>query len=155
MFDSVLNTSFRLYNFSVICTVTLCYVLYQTHSKCWHIQHSVFQVYADIFNHIQRYRVLRHIHAYWDIIKAYSGFIQAYSAPCVALAYSWPCHIRSHGIFRIGDFFKNLSNFDQAYSETCHRALISHIQAYSELCATLAYAETLHTRNPGIFRTLL
>ena len=155
MFDSVLNTSFRLYNFSVICTVTLCYVLYQTHSKCWHIQHSVFQVYADIFNHIQRYRVLRHIHAYWDIIKAYSRFIQAYSAPCVALAYSWPCHIRSQSIFRIGDFFKNLSNFDQAYSEPCHRALISHIQAYSELCATLAYAETLHTRNPGIYRTLL
>ena len=28
----------------------------------------------------------------------------------------------------------------KAYSEPCHRALFSHIQAYSEACATLAYA---------------
>ena len=29
-----------------------------------------------------------------------------------------------------------------------------HVLAYSEPCAMLAYAETWHTRNPGIFRTL-
>ena len=32
------------------------------------------------------------------------------------------------------------------------RALFSHIQEYSEPCATLAYAETWHIRNPGIFQ---
>ena len=29
-------------NYSVICTVISCYVLHQTHSELWHIQHSVF-----------------------------------------------------------------------------------------------------------------
>ena len=33
-------------------------------------------------------------------------------------------------------------------------ALLSHIQAYSEPCETLAYAEIWHARNPGIFKTL-
>ena len=47
----------------------------------------------------------------------------------------------------------NLSN-DQAYSEPCHKAVLSHIQAYSEPCATLTYAETWHTRNPGTCITL-
>ena len=40
------------------------------------------------------------------------------------------------------------------YSKPCHKTLFSHIQVYSEPCATLAYAETWNTRNPGIFRTL-
>ena len=39
-------------NCSVICTVTLLYVLHQTHSEFWHIQHTVFQVYARTW-HIQ------------------------------------------------------------------------------------------------------
>ena len=95
--------------------------------------------------------VLKHIHAHWDIIMTYSGFIQAYSAPCVALAYSWPCHIRSPSVFRTRDVLKTLWNVDQAFSQACHRELCSHIQTYSKPCATLAYAETWHTR---IFRTL-
>ena len=33
-------------------------------------------------------------------------------------------------------------------------SVIQNIQAYSESCAMLAHAETWHTRNPGIFRTL-
>ena len=33
-------------------------------------------------------------------------------------------------------------------------ALFSHIQACSEPCATLGYAETWHTLNSRIFRTL-
>ena len=37
---------------------------------------------------------------------------------------------------------------------THHRALFSLIQPYSEPCAMLAYAETWHTQNPRIFRTL-
>ena len=60
----------------------------------------------------------------------------------------------SPGIFWTGGLFKTLWNHDQAYLEPCHRALICHIQSYSEPCVTLAYAETSHTRNPGIFRTL-
>ena len=45
-------------------------------------------------------------------------------------------------IFRTGGFFKTLGNVDQAYSEPCHEALLSHIQAYSEPSATLVYTES-------------
>ena len=104
--------------------------------------------------HIQSYSVLlRHFYAYWDIIKAYL-LIQGYSAPCVTLAYSQPCHILSLGIFITRGLFETLRNVDQAYAEPRYRALFSHIQAYSEPSATLANAETWYTRNPGIFRTL-
>ena len=83
--------------------------------------------------HIQSYSVLlRHFYAYWDIIKAYL-LIQAYSAPCVTLAYSQPCHILSLGIFITRGLFETLRNVDQAYAEPRYRALFSHIQAYSEL----------------------
>ena len=40
---------------SVICKMTLCYVLHQTLSEFWHIQYCFFQVCAGISNHIQRY----------------------------------------------------------------------------------------------------
>ena len=82
--------------------------------------------------------------------------IQAYSAPYVTLAYSQPCHILSPGIFTTRGLFKTLSNVDQAsrHSDPYHRPLFNHTQAYLEPCATLAYAETCHTWNPGIFRTL-
>ena len=57
MFDSAPNTSLsrqvlsNLYSYPMLAS----YVLHQTHLEFWHIQHSVFQVYAGIFNHIQRY----------------------------------------------------------------------------------------------------
>ena len=105
-----------------------------------------FQVYVDIFNHIERYWST--FHASWDINKAYW-------APCVTLAYSQPCHILSSGIFRTKGLFKTLWNVDQAYSEPCHRALFRHIQTSSQPCAKLAYAETWYTRNSRIFRTFL
>ena len=60
-----------------------------------------------------------------------SRLIQAYSVPCVALAYSQPCHSLSPGIFRTASLFKNLSNVEQAYSDPCHSALSAifrHIQ---------------------------
>ena len=110
-----------------------------------------FQVYGGIFNHIQ---------CYWDIFKPTEILLrhtQAYSvylAPSVTLAYSEFCHILSPSIFRTGDLFKTLRNVDHAYLEPCHRALIRHIQGHSKPCGTFAYAETWHTRNPGIFRTL-
>ena len=53
-FDSILNTSVSLDNCSVICIVTLCYVLHLAHSE-FGIFNRFFQVYASIFNYIQRY----------------------------------------------------------------------------------------------------
>ena len=78
--------------------------------------------------------------------------MQAFSAPFVILAYSQPYHSLSPGIFRIRGLFKTLWNIDEAYSEPFHGVLFSHIQAYSEPCVKLAYAETWYTRNPEIFR---
>ena len=95
--------------------------------------------FSGVCRHIQSYSaLLRHIHAYRDIIKAYSGLLR----------------LLSPGIFRTRGFFKPLWNVDKAYSKPCHMALFNNIQAYSEPCVTLVYAETLHTWNPGIFRTL-
>ena len=54
-------------NCSVICTVTLHYVLHQTHLKFRHIHNSV---YSDICRHIQAYSaLLHHIHGYWGIMR--------------------------------------------------------------------------------------
>ena len=64
---------------SVICTVTLCYELHKTHSEFSHIQISVF---SGICRHSQSYSVLlRHIHAYWHIIKVYSGLFRHIRCP--------------------------------------------------------------------------
>ena len=124
-------------NCSVICTVILFTILaYST-------------VFSGICQHVQLYSALfRNIDTYGDIIKAYLSifkFIQAYSAPCVTLTYSQTCHILRHGIFRTEGLLKTLWNIDQAYSEPCHRASLSHIQAQSEPYVTLAYAETWHS----------
>ena len=126
-------------NCSVICTATLGYILHQTlrilaKSALWFLRYM--PVYSIILS----------------IIKAYSRILRHYSTPCVTLAYSGTSHILSPGIFRTGGLFETLSNLDQTYSELCHSTLFSHIQAYSEHCATLAYGETWHTRNHGIFR---
>ena len=53
---------FCLGNRSVICTLTSCYVLHQTYSEFWHIQHC----FSGIYWHIQLYST--HIHTHWDII---------------------------------------------------------------------------------------
>ena len=75
-----------------------------------------------------------------------------YSAPLVTPANSQHCHTLRPRIFRTRRLFKTLWNGDQTYLESCHWALFSHIQAYSEPGAMLAYAETWYIRNPGIFR---
>ena len=125
-------------NCSVIFTVTLCHVLHQTHSGFWHIQHPAF---SDIYRRIQSCSaLLRHIHDYWDIIKAYSGLFSIFSTSQL-----W--YILRPSIFRTPYLFITLWNVDQAYSEPCHRALFSHIQTYSEPCAT-------HTQKPGILKVL-
>ena len=128
-----------------------------------------FEVYAAIFNGIQRYwNIFNGIQRYWSIFNGIQHYwnifthIQtllrhnlAYSSIflCVTLAYLQPCQILSHSIFRTRGLFKSLWNVDQTYSESCHWALFSHIQGYSQPCGTLAYGETGHIRNPEIFRT--
>ena len=55
-------------------------------------------------------------------IQTCSGIIQAYSEPCVTVAYSEPWHIRNLGIFRTRYIYRTL-----VYSEP---------EVYSELCQT-------------------
>ena len=117
MFDSVVNT---------------CYVLHQTHSKFWHIQHSVF---SRICRNIQSYSaLLRHIHAYWDIIQAYSSLFSTLCNPRIftTLLYIYWAYLNLYET----DIFRTLAE--------------GIIQSYSELCATLAYAETWNTQSWNI-----
>ena len=99
-----------------------------------------FQLYAGIFNHIQRYwGLFRHVETLLRHIQAYSGI---FSILCnLHILATFP-YILSPSIFRGGGLFKTLWKVDQVYSEPGHRALFIHIQPYAELCATLAYAES-------------
>ena len=76
--------------------------------------------------------------------------LQAYSAPCVTLAYSQPCHIVSPGIFRTG----RLSKPCEKFTRHIQNPAMGITQPYSEPYATFAYAKTWPTQNPGIFKTL-
>ena len=89
---------FCLDNCSLICTVALCYVLHQKYSEFLYMQRSVF---LGKSGHIQLYSaLLRHIDAYWDIIKAYCGFfrhthhpvlpLHVHKFPNITLPYSAP-----------------------------------------------------------------
>ena len=118
-------------NCSVICTVTLFYVLYQIHPKFWHLQNFI---YSGICRHIQAYSALwRHIQAYWGIIKAYS-------APCATLAYSQLCHIHIQNLVKLWPNIFRIPPLSEQFIQTL-------IQAYSEPCVT----QYLHIQNPGIF----
>ena len=83
-------------NCSVICTVTLCYILHETH---WEFSHIHYSVLSSLCRHIKSYLgLLSHIHAYWDNIKAYSGFFRHMSTfrnSCIftTLSYFEPWHI--------------------------------------------------------------
>ena len=66
MFDSILNT-LSLDNFSVICEVTLCYLLHQRHSGFSDIQNPI---YSGKCRHIQAYSaLLSHIHDIEALLK--------------------------------------------------------------------------------------
>ena len=137
-----------------MCTVTLCYILHQTHSEFWDIQQGCFR-YMSAYSLILS---VRHIHEYWDIIKAYSGM------------FMYPSVIHSLVIFWVQAYLELEAylkpwNVDQAYSDPCHEALLSHNLAYSEPCAMLAhekpgilgileYFELFHTASWWLFRTL-
>ena len=126
---------------SIICTVNLCYVRHQTHSEFWHVQRFFtlpLPEYLIILSFVKIYSLIL-----WQC-HGWFRFIQAYSAPCVNLAYSQLCHILNPGMFITGVSFKTLWNVDQVHSEPRHRALFSHIQAYSEL------VQHLHMKKTGI-----
>ena len=119
-----------------------------------------FQVYASIFNHIQRYK------AYLCVLRHYQGTfrsIPGYSAPCVTL------HIHNLAIFWALAYLELEAYLKPRETLTSHtknfQALFSHIQASSEPCTTLTYAETQYSESWniqntsiiaswGIFRTL-
>ena len=113
-----------------------------------HIQNNsgIFNfVFSGICQHIQSYSasiILWQIHSYWDII-------QAYSAPCITLAYSRPCHILSPGIFRTGVVLKTLWNVDQHIQNSAignYSTIFRHIQNL---------VQRLHMQNPDILGMLI
>ena len=110
-------------NCSVICAITLCHVLHQAHSK------------------IQSWSaLLRHIHAYWDIIYAYSSLFSTLSSPhihnlAVFWAYLKPCetltrHIQKPTIGHYSAIFRTLYN--------------------ASIRRNLAYSESWNIQNPSI-----
>ena len=110
MFDRVL---FYLDNCSVICTVTSCYVLHQTHSQFWHI---LISVYSGKFRHIQAYSaLLRHINR-WGITKDYWGLFRHTQNPVQ------PSHVHKLTTFWALTYLK-----PKAYSKLCE-TLTWHIQ---------------------------
>ena len=101
------------------------------------------QVYASMFNHIQRFwGILTHI-------ETLLRHIQAYSAPFGTLASSQPCHILSPSIFRTGGWFKPC--------ETLTRHI--HSPAIGNYSVILKHirnpAQSLHTEKSDIFKTRL
>ena len=88
-------------NCSLICTVTLCYVLHIKHIQNSGIFRTLFiQVFAGIFKH--------YFKGIFTHIEALLRLIQTYSARCVTLVYSQPYHILNLGIFRTGCIFNTL-----------------------------------------------
>ena len=74
------------------------------------------------FRNILSYsRIFRHIRAYSVIFRhnqAYLGILQAYSKPCVTLAYSKPWYIQKTGTFRTRGIFIILWNiYNGAFCE--------------------------------------
>ena len=134
-------------NCLVISTVTLCYVLHQTHSD------------SGIFRTIETIHLFRYIQVYSSIvsiIKVYSGIIKVYLRlfrPIQNPLYFY--HFRNLTIFQALAYL-NVEGYSR-HSETLamhiqnsvtvrtvYQAFSSHIQAYSEPCLTHAFAETWH-----------
>ena len=94
-------------NCSVICKVTWYYVLHQTHSKFWHIQHSCFfryiqaylesQAYSKHWNIDQANSEPCHRTDYLSIIQPYSGTFKTLCNVCIYrnLVYSESWNIQS------------------------------------------------------------
>ena len=81
------------------------------------------QADLGIFTHIPAYSgIFRHIQTYPDIIRriqAYSAIIQAYSEPCVTLAYSESWHIQNQRHIQNPGISKTLAHLEpETYSES-------------------------------------
>ena len=108
--------------------------------------------------HIQNFGIFRTcLFRYLQALLRSFWLIQAYSAPCVTLAYSQHCHIPSRWHILIWRHIHNPKKLwpgifrTLPYSGQLIQALFSHnIQP----CVTLAYAETWNIPNPGIFKIL-
>ena len=97
-------------------------------------------VYSNIFKHIQAYPdIISHI-------QAKSGLLQAYSEPCVTLAYSVLCYIQNPDIFKSRGIFTILiypklwyfHNQRHIQDRELFRALrYSELEVYSESCQAL------------------
>ena len=111
--------------------------------------------YWELFIQVAYSALLRHIHAYWGIVKAYL-------TPCVTLTYWKLCDIPCPSRSRAGGIFKTLWNFDQAYSEPCHsqNSLFRHYSGIfrtlcnSCICSNLAYLKSWNIQNPSIIASL-
>ena len=129
--------------------MTFWYVLHETHSEFCDIQHSVF---SDLCWHIQSYSaLLRHIHTYWDTIKAYSGLLKHIQYPVQ------PSHIHNLAIFWSlaylePEAYLKPCETDKAYSEPCHRTLFSHFRTLWNPCIwrNLAYSESWKIQKSSI-----
>ena len=118
------------------------------------------QVYSELFKDIQHYQgIFTHILALLSIFR----LLQTYSASFQTLTYSQTGQISSPSIFRTGGIFKNLWNFDQAYSEGSERTVYSGIiQPYSGIfrtlcnayiCRNLTYSESWNIQNASIIES--
>ena len=128
-----------------------------------HIQSSgIFTTlfFSGICWDVQSYSaLLGHIHAYWDIIKAYSGFFR-HIQHSVTVTYSQPCHILNPSIYRTKVLHLRSLTWSwihlslNKYSLTCrvtfcyvYYSKFRHIQAHSR---PIRYIQLYG----GIFRTL-
>ena len=161
---------------SVICTV---YYIRNIQNSC--IRNSFITL---TFRNIQAYSaLLRYIHAYWVFlryIQAFSGILNTLCNPRIftTLPHSEPWHLEP--VKTLWNFDQAYSEPCHTQNKLCKtvclakwlnvrlwtkwlwvqvplpfiQALFGHIQACSEPCVRLAYAETWHIRNPWISRTL-
>ena len=107
-------------------------------------------VFSGICLHVHSYlALLRHIHTYWEFIKAYSDLFR-HSAPYIK-------HLDKHNlaIFRAMAYLEPgaYSNPVKRWPGTFRTLPEGIIRSCLEHYETLAYPQIWHARNPGIFRT--
>ena len=110
------------------------------------------------FRHTHAYSgILRYIPVYWLIIRhiqELSRHIQAYSKPCVSLAYSEPSYIQGLYIFRTRGILKAL-----LYLKPCQTFTMEHlakvVNAYNHFCNISFSHSSLYEINMKFFNTCI
>ena len=119
---------------------------------------KIIQADLDIFTHIPTQSNISRNN------QAYTGIIQAYSEPCVAMVYSkiwyiqnpgisktsiFRTHIQSSGIFKTRDMFRILGYSElEAYSEACQTSTMEHFE--KQVAAIIIFASYNYFRNISI-----